>query len=130
MPTVKEFKYVKAKEEIAATALTAKAVKDRYAGAVQQVALRTLHEVFEADRLAKIHSVSADGRSQRDRGAPGRLEQIPLVRVAADRDTFTSFDLTNVVPAATLTHLGASLSKVPFDLVPAPVGSDVRARKA
>lgn len=130
VPTVKEYKYVKAKDEMAATALTAKAVKDRYSGAVQQVALRTLHEVFEADRLAKIHSVSVTVAVSAIAAHSGRLEQIPLVRVAADRDTFTSFDLTNVVPAATLTHLGASLSKVPYDLVPAPVGADVRARKA
>lgn len=130
VPSVKEFKYVKAKDEIVLTALTAKAVKDRYTSAVHQVALRTLHEVFEADRLGKIESVSVTVAVSTIAVHSGLTERIPLVRVAADRATFTSFDLTNVVPVATLTHLGASLSRAPYDLVPASVGADVRARKA
>lgn len=55
VPAVKEFKYVKAKDEIVPTMLPVKAQKDRYAGAVWQVAVRSLHEVFEADRAGKIH---------------------------------------------------------------------------
>ena len=55
---VKEYKYVKAKDEISSTALPVKAQKDRYAGAVTQVALRTLHEIFEADRGGKIYSIA------------------------------------------------------------------------
>lgn len=130
VPTVKEFRYIKAKEELTSTALPVKAVKDRYAGAVHQVALRTLHEVFGADRLAKISTVTVTVAVHTIAPHSGQTETVPLVRVAADRDTFLSFDLAQVVPAATLTHLGGSLSKSPFDLVPAPTGSDVRARKS
>jgi restriction system protein len=130
VPSVKEFKYVKAKDEITEVSLSAKAVKDRYAGAVQQVALRTLHEAFEADRLGKIKTVTATVAVSTIAAHSGLVEQIPLVQVAADREAFTAFDLTNVVPSATLAHLGASVSKTPYDLVPAAVGSDVRTRKA
>ena len=49
-PNVKTYRYVKASDEITSTALSQKASKDRYAGAVHQVALRSMHEVFEADR--------------------------------------------------------------------------------
>ncbi|GAA2487313.1 hypothetical protein GCM10010276_27190 [Streptomyces longisporus] len=38
------------------------------------------------------------------------------------------FDLTNVVPQATLEHLGAAVSKSPFDLVPADATRGVRVR--
>ncbi len=63
-----------------------------------------------------------------DRIAPatGLPETVPLVVVAADRETFSEFDLANVVPHATLTHLGAALSKSPFDLTPADTGRGVR----
>ena len=40
----------------------------------------------------------------------------------------TNFDLANVVPHATLTHLGAALSKSPFDLTPADSSAGVRVR--
>jgi len=129
LPSVKEYKYVKTKDEITETTLSAKAQKDRYAAAVHQVALRTLHEVFEADRLGKIQSGSVTVVVNGITAHSGLPDQIPLARVAADRETFLQFDLANVVPTATLVHLGASLSKSPFDLTPAAVGSDVRARK-
>jgi restriction system protein len=48
--------------------------------------------------------------------------------VAADRETFATFDLAHVVPQATLTHLGAALSKSPFDLTPADSSAGVRVR--
>jgi restriction system protein len=128
VPSVKEYKYVKAKDEIAATALPMKTQKDRYASAVWQVAVRTLHEVFEADRAGKIHSIALSVGVDRVAPATGLPETIPLVVVAAERDTFSAFDLTNVVPDATLSHLGAAMSKSPYDCVPAAAGRGVRAQ--
>jgi restriction system protein len=128
LPTVKEHRYVKAKDEIAATQLPAKAQKDRYSSAVHQVALRTLHEVFEADRAGKIHSIALTVGVNRIAPATGQPEYVPLAVVAADRETFSSFDLANVVPSATLDHLAAAVSKSPFDLTPADTSRGVRQR--
>lgn len=128
VPSVKEYRYVKAKDEITSSQLTAKAQKDRYAAAVHQVAVRTLHEVFEADRAGKIQSIALTVGVNRVAPATGQPEYVPLAVVAADRETFNSFDLANVVPAATLDHLGAAVSKSPFDLTPADTGRGVRQR--
>lgn len=128
VPAVKEYRYVKAKDEITPTALPVKAQKDRFAGAVWQVAVRTLHEVFEADRAAKIQSIALTVGVERIAPATGLPETVPLVVVAADREMFTGFDLANVVPHATLTHLGAAMSKSPFDLTPADTSPGVRTK--
>ena len=128
LPTVKEYRYVKAKDEIVATQLSAKAQKDRYASAVHETAVRTLHEVFEADRAAKIHSIALTVGVNRIAPATGLPETVPLIQVAAAREAFTAFDLSQVVAKATLEHLGAALSKNPFDLVPADTGRGVRQR--
>jgi restriction system protein len=128
IPTIKEHRYVKAKDEIVPTALPIKERKERYANAVWQVALRTLHEIFEADRAAKIRSVALTVGTTHIAPATGRPENVPLAVVAADRDTFTTFDLANVVPHASLTHLGAALSKSPIDLTPADTSAGVRVR--
>ena len=128
LPSVKEYRYVKAKDEIAESQVSAKAQKDRYTAAVHQVAVRTLHEVFEADRAGKIHSIALTVGVDRVAPATGLPETVPLVLVAADRETFTGFDLANVVPMATLGHLGAALSKSPFDLSPADTSRGVRQR--
>ena len=128
LPTVKSYKYVKARDEIASGQMTLKEQKDRYASAVAQVALRTLHEVFEADRVGRVHSIALTVDVEHLDPATGRPTSIPLVVVAADRQTFTEFDLHHVVPSATLTHLGAAISKNPFDLVPADTSRGVRVR--
>ena len=128
VPTVKEYRYVKAKDEITASQLPAKAQKDRYTSALHQVALRSMHEVFEADRAGKVHSISLTVGVDRLAPATGQPEYVPLAVAAADRDTFNSFDLGKVTPSATLHHLGAAVSKSPFDLTPADVSRGVRQR--
>ncbi|TWE16887.1 restriction system protein [Kitasatospora atroaurantiaca] len=128
VPSVKGYRYVKTKDEIASTALPVREKKERYANAAWQVAVRSLHEVFEADRAGKIHSIALTVNVNTVDPATGRPITVPLVVVAADRETFNSFDLSKVVPQATLQHLGAAMSKSPFDLVPADTGRGIRVR--
>ncbi|MDH6111588.1 restriction system protein [Kitasatospora sp. MAP12-15] len=128
IPSVKGYRYVKAKDEIASTDLPVREKKERYANAVWQVAVRSLHEVFEADRAGKVHSIALTVGADTVDPATGRPTTVPLVIVAADRETFNSFDLAKVVPQATLQHLGAAMSKSPFDLVPADTSRGIRVR--
>lgn len=121
VPTTKAFKYAKGTDEVTETELPQKATKDRYAAAVHQVALRSLHEVFEADRRGLVGSISLQVGTETIDPATGVETYVPFVAVAADRDTFTGFDLAAVVPPATLTHLGAAVSKNPLGLAPADV---------
>lgn len=118
IPTAKAYKYAKSADEITSTVLSQKAIKDRYEGAVHQVALRTLHEVFEADRRGLIRTISLTVGTEATNPATGLVTQIPFVVVGAEREAFLAFDLAAVVPEATLEHLGAALSKNPFALVP------------
>ncbi len=126
LPTVKEHKYVKAKDEIQATTLSDRALKDRYASAIHQVALRTLHEIFDADRDGKIETISLLVCTSDINKATGRREQVELLAVAVDRATFLTFDLANVVPRETLRLLKASVSKDPFNLVAIDTSKGVR----
>ena len=72
VPEIKAYKYTRSTDEITTTSLAQKACKDRYAGAVHAVALRSLHEVFEADRRGLIQNNFLGGRVKhrrpRDRG--------------------------------------------------------------
>jgi restriction system protein len=117
LPTIKAHKYNKAKDEITTTTLSQKACKDRYASAVLQVALRSLHEVFEADRRGLIQTISLEVGTRTNDPATGLTSFIVFVATAAEREAFMALDLSNVVPAATLEHLGASVSKNPFGLI-------------
>lgn len=117
--TEKEFKYRKSTDEIMATPLSQKGLKDRYSGAIYQVALRSLHEVFEADRRGLVKTMSVEVGANETDPATGHLGFILFVAAAASREAFIELDLSAVVPEATLKHLGSSVSKNPYGLVPA-----------
>lgn len=128
LPSTREYKYVKAKDEISEAAPPKRELKDRYGGAVFQVALRTLHEAFEADRAEHIATIALTVATDAIDPATGRNKRTNLAAVGADRTSFMTFDLHNIVPEATLQHLGASLSKSPFDLVSIDATRGVRGR--
>ncbi len=128
VPAVKAWRYVKASDEITPTPLPVKEQKERYANALLQVALRTLHEVLEADRSGHVRTVAATIGTTAFNPATGREEYVPLALLATDRETFTGFDLSKVKPSATLKHLGGVVSKSPFDLEPVDTGAGVRGR--
>jgi restriction system protein len=119
--TIKSYKYFKASDEITPAALAQKEAKDRYAGIVHQVALRTLHEIFEADRRALIQSIGLEVGTQTINPATGNETYIPFAALGVSREAFSGIDLSAVVPAATLEHLGAAVSKNPLGLTPANV---------
>jgi len=116
VPEVKAYKYAKSSDEITSTNLSQKACRDRYEGAVHQVALRSIHEVFEADRRGLIKTISLTVGTETIDPATGRLAYIPFVVVGAEREKYLAFDLSAVVPAMTLAHLGAAVSKNPYAL--------------
>jgi restriction system protein len=121
LPAAKAYRWVKASDEIVATASTKKDQADRYSDAIAQVALRTLHEVFEADRRGIIRSIALEvGPATKD-PATGLDRFFPLVAVGASRVRFMEFDLSSVVPAATL-QLGAAVSKSPLTLTVVDAG--------
>lgn len=124
----KAYRYVKAKDEIIATALPNKDLKERYASVIHQVALRTLHEIFEADRAGKIQTIALQVASDAKDPATGLERRVAFVGVGADRDSFMRFNLHNIVPAATLEHLGAAVSKNPYELVGIGEAPGVRGR--
>jgi restriction system protein len=116
LSTVKSYRYVKASDEIAETALSRTDANNRYASALHQVTLRSMHEIFEADRRGIIQAMSLQVGPRTKDPATGRDTFLPLVAVTAPRDLFMSFDLAGVIPSATLQHLGAAVSKNPSTL--------------
>jgi len=126
IPTIKAYKLIKAKNEISSTTLTQKEVRERYASAVYQVALRTFHEVYESDRRGIIKTISLEVGTKAIDPATGLLSYIPFVKAASERETFIKFELSGVQPAQTLGLLGASVSKNPYSLT-ACVKSGIRA---
>lgn len=118
VPEVKGFKHLKTKNEMTSTARPMSQRKSLYASVVAQVALRTLHEIFESDREERIDTVVFNGYVDTVDRATGKPIQPHLVTVRTTRDTLGSIDLEHVEPQACLKALNASLSRSPSELVP------------
>jgi restriction system protein len=119
VPAIKAYKYTKATDEVITTALSTKICRDRYAAAVHQVTLRSIHEVFESDRRGLIKTISLQVGAEMIDPATGRETYVPFVVVGAEREQFLEFDLSAVIPALTLERLGAAISKDPYALAAA-----------
>jgi restriction system protein len=126
LPREKSYRYVKAKDEIVATDQTQKEQRDRYALLVMNCALRTLHEVWESDRVGHVSTISLTAFVEHVDPATGRDVRTPLLAVAVSRERFTTIDLARAEPPETLRHLNAVMSKDPWRLVPIDTGRSVR----
>lgn len=116
VPAVREYRYIKARDEINPVALPAGEVRKRYARLVACVTLRTLHEIFAATPVDVVEAVVFNGRVSAVDRATGQDIRPHLVSVQAEREAFAGLDLTRVDPAACLKHLNALVSPNPADL--------------
>lgn len=118
VPSVWKYRYVKSKDEITSAARLVKDVKALYLSVVVQATLRTLHELFEADRTGWLDVIVFNGIVSTTDPATGKPIKPCLITVRTTRQTFIDIDLAKVEPSACLAYLNASVSKKPEELAP------------
>ncbi|WP_436534582.1 restriction endonuclease [Actinoplanes sp. HUAS TT8] len=116
VPAVRDHRYVKTRDEVTSTARPAKEIRERYSSVVTQVTLRTVHELFEADRAGLAETVVFNGVVDTTDPRTGQTVRPCLVTLRTTREQFTVLNLAKVDPAACLQHLSASVSKRPEEL--------------
>ena len=109
---------MRARDVIEESPRPASQVKALYSSVVAQTTIRTMHELFEADRGSKLETIVFNGYVDTIDPATGKPVLPNLVTVRASRDTFLQLDLRNVEPLACLKGLNASVSKSPSELLP------------
>ncbi|SDZ02515.1 restriction system protein [Amycolatopsis xylanica] len=118
IPATKSFRYVRASDELAETRLTQKDLTTRYANLIDNMTLRTLHEIWESDRARRIDSISLVGGVNHVDAATGQDVFVRLIALAVAREDFARIDLARITPSETMKHLRAVVSKAPFRLTP------------
>lgn len=113
-PSVREFKYVASKDEIVPSPRSEKEKRDRYRSFLEQVLLRTLHEVFEADRQNHVNSVSISAAFDTIDPALGTPRRAVIAEAAVARADFEKIDLSQATPSESLKYLKAVISKNPM----------------
>jgi restriction system protein len=118
VPTVRSFRYVKAKDEIVASARPVAERRSLFATMVGQIVLRTLHELFEADTPHHLETLVLNAFVDTVDPRTGKPIRPYLVTLRTSRHQFSQLDLARVEPLACLKALNAGVSKSPAELVP------------
>ncbi len=118
IPEMSAFKYVKAKDQITTTPRPITQRKTLYTSLVGQVTLRTLYELFDADRKRYIETLVLNGYVESIDKGIGHSVRTCLITLRTSSETFTSLDLSKVDPQTCLQRLNASVSKSPTELLP------------
>lgn len=118
VPEVSSYKYVKSQDAISTTARPLPQRKALYQSVLAQVAIRTIHEIFESDRSAQVANVVFNGYVEPIHPGTGHRTRTYLLSLRTTRPAFLALNLQGVEPLACLKELGAVVSKSPAELAP------------
>lgn len=116
IPVVKEYRYDRVHDDLMAVPRDEEETRRRYTDIISMVALRTVHEIVEADRGGLVAKVLFNGIVDTIDRRTGTFVRPCLVTLRADRDRFAAINLRRVDPVACLRHLQAGLSGQPDQL--------------
>jgi len=117
VPTDLEYRYIKTRDAIEAKNRKPAEVKLIYQQLVAEIALRTLHELFEADQALGIEILVLTGIVDTHDPATGRDVRVPVVSVRCTREDFMQINLRRADPVACLRSMGANVSSKPDELL-------------
>lgn len=118
VPPTRLYKYVKSRDAIDESARPQAQLRALYAHVVAQTALRTLHELFEADRGSRLETVVLNCFVATIDPATGQASAPHLITVRASKEALDRVDLGRVDPIACLKGLNAGISRSPHELLP------------
>jgi restriction system protein len=116
VPAVAEVRYNKTKDSEETRARKPGEVKELYQDIVASVALRTIHEVFEADHHGHIEVVVFNGLVMGVDSATGKDSHPYVVSLRVTKQRFMELDLSRIDKRVCLRNLGAQISARPGEL--------------
>jgi len=116
VPSVLEYKYTKSKDEIEPKPRKPAEIKELYQDVIASVALRTIHEVLEADQGQNLAIVTFNGFVSTVDQATGKDSTPCLISVRTSREKFMKVNLARVDKQVCLRDLGAQVSPQPQDM--------------
>ena len=111
VPTLREVKYVAAKDEFAELQLQEAVLNRMYDSLLYQIALRTVHELYESDQAEAVGAVVFNGWVRSIDKGTGKPITVCVLSLQAPRDEFLNVDLRHVdakVCFKTLKGVGSS----------------------
>ncbi|WP_228002387.1 restriction endonuclease [Nocardia australiensis] len=118
IPAEREFRYVRARDEIVSTARSLKERRERYADLIAQLVLLVTRDAFALLPLTTIDEVAVSGVVAGRNTATGQPEDKCLISVSVTREQFDRLVLSELDAVSCLKHLNALVSPHPWDHEP------------
>lgn len=113
IPTLTEVKYIATKKELKDSFLSETQVAKIYDNVIYKIALRTLHELFEADEANSIDAIIYNGWVETNNKANGKRVNNCIVSIQSKKEEFIEIELSNVDPKTCFKNLkGIGSSKL------------------
>ena len=113
MPTLRGVTYVQSRDEMKESSISSREKTALYEGVLHQIALRTIHELYEADEVSAFDAVVFNGWVESIDPATGQLRDGCIMSVQARREEFLALNLAEVEPKACYRALkGVSAAKL------------------
>lgn len=106
LPRLESVKFSRTKGDFIETELTKREFEQLYSEVVCQVAIRTVHELFEADVVRALETVIFNGNVRALNAGTGHQEDRCILSVRAGRAAFEVINLRNIEPRACFDSLG------------------------
>jgi restriction system protein len=116
VPEQAEYRYAVKKDEIEPKPRKATERKQLYQDVIASIALRTIHELLEADQADAIAVVTFTGMLDAIDPTNGLARRVPLISVRAPKADVLAMRLDRVDKALCLKNLGAKVSARPDEL--------------
>jgi len=112
-PRTKEVKYVSSKNELNEVFISDVQLNKMFDESMYKIALRTIHELFEADKANALEAISFNGWVTAINRATGKTENNCILSVQTKKSEFIEIDLSNVEPKICFKNLkGVASSKL------------------
>lgn len=98
MPSVKEVKFIASRKELKEIAVSEVQRKKYYDSVIYQIALRTLHELFEADVANALDLITFNGWVSFINKSNGQNENSCIISIQTNKSEFESINLEYVDP--------------------------------
>ncbi|OGQ99467.1 MAG: hypothetical protein A2521_00730 [Deltaproteobacteria bacterium RIFOXYD12_FULL_57_12] len=113
LPTLKDVQYVQSKDEFKETHLSERERDSLYDSLLYQIALRTIHELFEADTADALDAVVFNGIVTAKDKTTGRNITACVLSVLARKEPFMHINLAGIDPKACFKSLkGVAASRL------------------
>lgn len=113
LPKIKDVRYISSRDETKESFLSETQLNKMFDDTMYQIALRTIHELFEADQINVIKAISFNGWVRATNKATGKEETNCILSIQVNKEEFTQIDLYKVDPKICFKNLkGVASSKL------------------